>query len=82
MEKLYSTLKDRYKDRYGNFVQITKIPNPPRSTFPNMAYVELRDNSLPPLPKLPVVKNGKWVVYGPQHDDEIVEESALVQSQK
>lgn len=84
LDKLYTTLKERYKDRYGNFVQITKIPNPPRSTFPNMAYVELKDNSLPPLPKLPVVENGKWVVYGngeDDGDDELQEESAVVQSQ-
>lgn len=49
-----------------------------------MAYVELTDNSLPPLPKLPVVKNGKWVVYGNDEDnidDELQEESAIVQSQ-
>jgi len=51
-----------------------------------MAYVELKDNSLPPLPKLPVVKNGKWVVYGNDDDDgddddELQEESAVVQSQ-
>ena len=49
-----------------------------------MAYVELKDNSLPPLPKLPVVKNGKWVVYGNDEDnidDELQEESVLVQSQ-
>lgn len=49
-----------------------------------MAYVELKDNSLPPLPKLPVVKSGKWVVYGndvDNIDDELQEESAVVQSQ-
>lgn len=49
-----------------------------------MAYVELKDNSLPPFPKLPVVKNGKWVVYGndvDNIDDELQEESAVVQSQ-
>lgn len=69
LDKLYSTLKERYKDRYGNFVKITSIPNPPRPTFPNMAYVELRDNSLPPLPKLPVVDNGRWVVYGWKDED-------------
>ena len=49
-----------------------------------MAYVELKDNSLPPLPKLPVVKNGKWVVYGNDEDnidDELQEESAVVPSQ-
>ena len=49
-----------------------------------MAYVELKDNSLPPLPKLPVVENGKWVVYGndvDNIDDELQEESAVVQSQ-
>ena len=49
-----------------------------------MAYVELKDNSLPPLPKLPVVKNGKWVVYGNDEDnidDELLEESTVVQSQ-
>lgn len=80
MEKLYSTLKERYKDKYGNFVKITSIPNPPRSTFPNMAYVELRDNSLPPLPKLPVVHNGRWVVYGSQDDHD--DGNAVVQSQQ
>ena len=50
-----------------------------------MAYVEFRDNALPPLPKLPVVKNGKWVVYGTEEDDndeELVEENAVVESQK
>ena len=49
-----------------------------------MAYVELKDNSLPPLPKLPVIKNGKWVVYGngeDDGDDELQEESAVVPSQ-
>ena len=49
-----------------------------------MAYVELKDNSLPPLPKLPVVKNGKWVVYRNDEDnidDELLEENAVVQSQ-
>ena len=49
-----------------------------------MAYVELKDNSLLPLPKLPVVKNGKWVVYGNDEDNidnELQEESAVVQSQ-
>ena len=49
-----------------------------------MAYVELKDNSLPPLPKLPVVKNGKWVVYRNDDDDgdnELQEDSAIVQSQ-
>ena len=48
-----------------------------------MAYVELKDNSLPPLPKLPVVKNGKWVVYGNDDDDdnELQDDSAVVQSQ-
>ena len=43
-----------------------------------MAYVELKDNSLPPLPKLPVV------FYGNDEDnidDELQEESAVVQSQ-
>lgn len=82
MDKLYSTLKERYKDRYGNFVKITRIPNPPNSTFPHMAYVELIGNTLPPLPKLPVVKNGKWVVYGNDEDDGLVEEKAVVESQK
>ena len=49
-----------------------------------MAYVELKDNSLPPLPKLPVVKNGKWVVYRNDDydgDNELQEDSAVVQSQ-
>ena len=48
-----------------------------------MAYVELKDNSLPPLPKLPVVKNGKWVVYGNDENniELLQEESAVVQSQ-
>ena len=48
-----------------------------------MAYVELKDNSLPPLPKLPVVKNGKWVVYGNDENniELLPEESAVVQSQ-
>ena len=78
LEKLYGPLKQRYQDRYGNFVKITRIPNPPNSTFPNMAYVELVDNSLPSLPKLPVVKNGKWVVYGKEEENE---QTALVQSQ-
>lgn len=80
VEKLYNTLKERYKDKYGNFVKITSIPNPPRSTFPNMAYVELKDNSLPPLPKLPVVHNGRWVVYGSQDDRD--DGNAVVQSQQ
>ena len=48
-----------------------------------MAYVELKDNLLPPLPKLPVVKNGKWVVYGNDENniELLQEESAVVQSQ-
>ena len=45
-----------------------------------MAYVELRDNSLPPLPKLPVVHNGRWVVYGSQGDRD--DGNAVVQSQQ
>ncbi|KAL9965873.1 hypothetical protein ACROYT_G029727 [Oculina patagonica] len=82
LEKLYTTLKERYRERYGNFVKITKIPNPPHSPYPNMAYVELVGSSLPPLPKLPVVKEGKWVVYGRDEDDnELTEKSAVVQSQ-
>ena len=81
LEKLYTTFKERYKERYGNFVRITRIPNPPHSPFPNMAYVELIGNSLPPLPELPVVKRGKWVVYGKDDDDnELRAQSAIVKS--
>lgn len=81
LEKLYTTLKERYKERYGNFVQITEIPNPPHSPYPNMAYVELIGNSLPPLPKLPVIKQGKWVVYGrDDNDNELTVQSAIVKS--
>ena len=48
-----------------------------------MAFVELKDNLLPPLPKLLVVKNGKWVVYGNDENniELLQEESAVVQSQ-
>lgn len=46
-----------------------------------MAYVELIGNSLPPLPELPVVKQGKWVVYGKDdHDNELRAQSAVVKS--
>lgn len=81
MEKLYSTLKERYKERYGNFVRITRIPNPTTSPYPNMAYAEFVGNSLPPLPKLPVVKEGRWIIYGREddNDDELVEKSVAVQ---
>ena len=81
LEKLYTTLKERYKERYGNFVQITRIPNPPHSPFPNMAYVELIGNSLPPLPELPVIKQGKWVVYDKDDDDnKLRAQSAILKS--
>ncbi|KAJ7378278.1 54S ribosomal protein L17 mitochondrial [Desmophyllum pertusum] len=82
LEKLYSTLKERYKERYGNFVRITRIPNPTTSPYPNMAYAEFVGNSLPPLPKLPVVKEGRWIIYGrdDDDDDELVEKSVAVQS--
>ena len=83
LEKLYTTLKERYKERYGNFVTITKIPNPPHSPFPNMAYAELIGNSLPPLPELPVVKQGKWVVYGRNDDDnELTAQRAIVKGKQ
>ena len=85
MEKVYTTLKERYKERYGNFVRITKLSNPPHSPFPKMAYVEFVGNSLPPLPRLPVVKDGRWILYGrDDYDDagnEITEKSDVVQSQ-
>ena len=46
-----------------------------------MAYVELIGNSLPPLPELPVIKQGKWVVYGSDVDDnELTAQSAIVKS--
>ena len=81
LEKLYTTFKGRYKERYGNFVQITRIPNPPHSPFPNMAYVELIGNSLPPLPELPVIKQGKWVVYDKDDDDnKLRAQSAILKS--
>lgn len=81
LEKLYTTLKERYKERYGNFVRITRIPNPPHSPFPNMAYVELIGNSLPPLPELPVIKQGKWVVYDKDDDDnKLRAQSAILKS--
>lgn len=36
-----------------------------------MAYVELEGNSLPPLPRLPIVKEGTWVVYNrDDYDDD------------
>lgn len=63
LEKLYTTLKERYQERYGNFVTIQTIPNPPHSPYPNMAYVELVGNPLPPLPRLPMVQGGNWVIY-------------------
>jgi len=44
-----------------------------------MAYVELIGNSLPPLPELPVIKQGKWVVYSRDDDDnEVAAQSAIV----
>ena len=50
-----------------------------------MAYVEFVGNSLPPLPRLPVVKDGRWILYGrDDYDDagnEITEKSDVVQSQ-
>lgn len=63
LEKLYTTLKERYQERYGNFVTVQTIPNPPHSPYPNMAYVELVGNPLPPLPRLPMVQGGNWVIY-------------------
>lgn len=47
-----------------------------------MAYAEFVGNSLPPLPKLPVVKEGRWIIYGRENDndDELVEKSVAVQS--
>lgn len=79
LDKLYGPLKERYQDRYGGFVKITAIPCPPKSTYPRMAYVELVDNELEPLPDLPVIKKGKIVVYG-KNDDSEVKEAIAVQS--
>ena len=79
LDKLYGPLKERYKDRYGGFVQITAIPYPPKSAYPRMAYVELVDNELEPLPNLPMIREGKIVVYGDSTDSD-VDEVAVVQS--
>ena len=46
-----------------------------------MAYVELIGNSLPPLPELPVIKQGKWVVYDKDDDEnKLRAQSAIVKS--
>lgn len=74
MNKVYGPLKERYVDRYGGFVQIVKIPHPPNSIYPRMAYAELIDNKLPPLPKLPVIEGGRVKVYGKQTDRKGVRE--------
>ncbi|XP_031566718.1 uncharacterized protein LOC116301746 [Actinia tenebrosa] len=62
--KLYGPLKERYEDRYGGFTRIIKILSPTKSPYPQMAYVELIDNDLEPLPDFPVIKEGKITVYG------------------
>merc|ERR1712076_167389 len=62
INKLYGELAERYEGKYGGFVKVTRIPNKPRKHFPWLAYVEYHDNGLPPLPVMPVCKNGE--LYG------------------
>jgi len=59
INKLYGELADRYRGKYGGFVKITRIPNQPNKQYPWLAYVELQNNSLPPLPVLPEYSNGE-----------------------
>jgi len=66
LTKLYGELAERYRGRYGGFVKITQIPNKHRKYFPHMAYVEYHENGLPPLPTLPVVRDGE--LYGIPRD--------------
>ncbi|EDO40633.1 predicted protein [Nematostella vectensis] len=70
LDKLYGTLKERYQDKYGNFVRIIKIPHPALCDYPKMAYVELVDNDLEPLPDMPELSNGKRVVYKRNNEDD------------
>ena len=58
MDKLYGELRDRYFDAESkNFVTITKIPQGKNKMFKQLAYVEFRDNGLPPLPPMPTEKD-------------------------
>jgi len=59
-------------------VKITPIPSPPKSAYPKMAYVELIDNNLEPIPDLPVIKEGKMVVYGKRQSDDALLTEAVV----
>lgn len=40
-------------------MKVSRIPNQPRKIYPWLAYVEYNENSLPPLPVLPIIENGK-----------------------
>ena len=70
LDKVYGPLKERYIDRYGGFVRIVKIPHPPNSIYPRMAYVEFVDNKLPPMPELPVIEGGRMRVYSKQTEEQ------------
>lgn len=60
IDKLYGELRERYLDTQAkNFVNITKIPNAKRRKYPDLAYVELRGNNLPPLPSSLIREKGK-----------------------
>jgi len=61
LDKLYGELAERYAGKYGGYVKVTGIPNRPNKHFPWLAYVEFQDNGLPPLPVMPVRKNGDLV---------------------
>lgn len=80
LNKVYGPLKERYNDKYGGFVRIVKIPHPPNSIYPRMAFVEFVDNELPPLPELPVIEGGRVRVYGKQADKKEISEVAEARS--
>uniref|UniRef100_A0A7M5WJP8 Uncharacterized protein n=1 Tax=Clytia hemisphaerica TaxID=252671 RepID=A0A7M5WJP8_9CNID len=58
INKLYGELADRYRGRYGGFVNITPLPNQKNKHFPWLAYVEYQENDLPPLPVFPEYADG------------------------
>jgi len=59
MDKLFDELRERYRNRYGGYVKITPVPVRKYKQYPPLAYVELQDNRLPPLPQLPVLEGGE-----------------------
>lgn len=58
MEKLFSTLRQRYVDRNGGYTRVLRIPNR-KGDSARMAVVEYVDNDLPPLPHVKKVPSRK-----------------------